>query len=71
MDSPFGRLDSAHTEKVLECLPYLSRQVILLVYESEVDRQVARERLGPALKAEYKISRRGARYSELTPILGD
>jgi DNA sulfur modification protein DndD len=35
MDTPFGRLDITHGKKVLEFLPNLSEQIILLVTDRE------------------------------------
>ena len=65
MDSPFGRLDEAHTGNVVRSLPSLAQQVALLVYASELRASVARETLQGALKAEYKMARQSARYTRL------
>jgi hypothetical protein len=65
MDSPFGRLDSGHTEKVVRTLPLMASQAILLVYESELEPELARRVLGEALRREYKIVRKSARHSSL------
>lgn len=65
MDSPFGRLDSGHTERVVKTLPLMSSQAILLVYESELEPDLARGVLGDALRREYKIVRKSARHSSL------
>ncbi len=63
MDSPFGRLDDQHTTKVVESLPDMATQVMLLVYESELEPRIARERLQGNLKREYRIGRMTARHS--------
>jgi DNA sulfur modification protein DndD len=65
MDSPFGRLDQTHTAKVIEALPGMADQVMLLVYESELDRTQARGKLQGKLRKEYQITRRSARHSTL------
>ena len=65
MDSPFGRLDEVHTAKVVQALPSMADQVMLLVYESELDPKQARNQLQGRLRKEYRIARRTARHSEL------
>jgi DNA sulfur modification protein DndD len=65
MDSPFGRLDDQHTAKVVQALPSMADQVMLLVYESELDPKQARNQLEGKLRKEYSIVRRSARHSEL------
>ena len=65
MDSPFGRLDDVHTAKVVQALPNMADQVMLLVYESELDPKQARNQLQGRLRKEYRIARRTARHSEL------
>jgi DNA sulfur modification protein DndD len=68
MDSPFGRLDNAHTTKVVQALPSMADQVILLVYESELEPKQARNQLEGKLRKEYRITRRSARHSDLESI---
>lgn len=68
MDSPFGRLDHVHTTKVVQALPSMANQVMLLVYDSELDPKQARNQLQGKLQKEYRIARRTARHSELEPI---
>lgn len=69
MDSPFGRLDTAHTNNVIGALPRMGDQVILLVYRSELHPEQAREILGGALAAEYRLDRQSARHTILVPNL--
>jgi DNA sulfur modification protein DndD len=69
MDSPFGRLDSMHTTRVVRSLPEMARQVILLVYESELEPRLARSELLGNLKREYRIQRRTARHSVIEKIV--
>ena len=65
MDSPVGRLDETHTTNVVEALPNMAEQVMLLVYEAELNPETAREKLKGMLRREYFIRRRTARHSEL------
>ena len=53
MDSPFGRLDEAHTSYVVSSLPKMADQIVLLVYEAEVGRERMRNLLGSSLLKEY------------------
>lgn len=57
MDSPFGRLGPKHKEKVTHTLPLLANQVILLVYEGEIDPEQTRTLLGGNLIREYHLDR--------------
>jgi DNA sulfur modification protein DndD len=68
MDSPFGRLDETHTTKVVQSLPNMARQVMLLVYESELDPKDVRNQLRGKLKKEYRIGRRSARHSVIESV---
>lgn len=65
MDSPFGRLDDSHTTRVVKTLPEMADQVVLLVYEAEMEPKVARQQLKGLLRREYQIVRRSARYSTI------
>jgi DNA sulfur modification protein DndD len=65
MDSPFGRLDSGHVRNVVEALPNLTDQVLLLVYRDELDQEEAREILGGQLRKEYSMRRESARHTKL------
>jgi DNA sulfur modification protein DndD len=69
MDSPFGRLDNVHTTKVVQALPSMADQVMLLVYESELNPTQARNQLQGSLRKEYRITRVTARHSELQSIV--
>lgn len=69
MDSPFGRLDSVHTRKVIHTLPNMAGQVLLFVYESELEPKLARNELKGALRREYRIERQSARYSKVEKVV--
>lgn len=68
MDSPFGRLDDKHTTKVVQALPSMADQVMLLVYDSELNSAQARNDLKGLLRKEYRITRKSARHSELETV---
>ncbi|MDQ0093063.1 AAA family ATPase [Paeniglutamicibacter psychrophenolicus] len=65
MDSPFGRLDSDHTAHVVAALPKMARQVVLLAFEGEFDRQEAVDALGANLISEYSLERISVRHTEI------
>jgi DNA sulfur modification protein DndD len=69
MDSPFGRLDTVHTRKVIHTLPNMAGQVLLFVYESELEPKLARAELKGALRGEYRIERHTARYSKVEKVV--
>jgi len=68
MDSPFGRLDEGHTTRVVRTLPMVADQVLLLVYEMEMEPELARAELESKLLREYRIARRSARHSSLEVV---
>ena len=65
IDSPFGRLDAGHRQKMLATLPEMADQVVLLVYEDELPPQNARQTLKQKLTAEWKFVRKSARHTIL------
>ena len=67
IDSPFGRLDGAHTRKTIRALPSMAKQIVVLVYEDELPPSLAREELKGLLRSEWKLQRRSARHTELVP----
>lgn len=54
MDTPFGRLSSAHREKITEHLPEIADQLILFVTDEELHGE-ARKNLEPRVGAEYEL----------------
>jgi DNA sulfur modification protein DndD len=60
MDSPFGRLDPTHKQNIVQQLPEMAEQSILLAYTGEIDNQLAREALGNTLIREYHLVRRSS-----------
>jgi DNA sulfur modification protein DndD len=68
MDTPFARLDDRHTSNVIQTLPQMAEQVILLVYEAEVGKSRARELLGSRLIREYELERVSSRRTNIREI---
>jgi DNA sulfur modification protein DndD len=68
MDTPFGRLDKRHREKVLQYLPEMAEQVILLVHEGEMDPERDLPLIEDHISARYVIERVGARQSRLREV---
>jgi DNA sulfur modification protein DndD len=65
-DSPFGRLDRTHKRHVLAALPQISDQVMLLVHDDELDRQVALAQLrNGELVAEHHLRRVSGRHTQI------
>lgn len=54
MDTPFGRLSSAHREAITYNLPMLAPQLVLFVTDEEL-RDKALENLKPRIGAEYRL----------------
>ena len=54
MDTPFGRLSSAHREAITEHIPEITDQLVMLVTDEEL-RDVARKNLEPRIGAEYNL----------------
>ena len=65
VDSPFGRLDGGHRARIVETLPEMADQIILLVYEEELPPARARDALKGRLKSEWTLERKTARHTEL------
>lgn len=56
MDSTFQRIDMRHKRSVIDILPSLSEQVIVLAYDGELDRKYAMQSLGEKLVNEKRIN---------------
>lgn len=67
MDYPFGRLDPENTGRVVAALPRMARQVVLLSFDGEFDRQVAVQALGGHLVAEYELARVSLKHTRINP----
>lgn len=55
MDTPFGRLSSAHREAITASLPHLAPQLVLLVTDEEL-RDQALENLSPRIGNQYRLN---------------
>ncbi len=55
MDTPFGRLDPKHRKQILEFLPEMAEQVVLLVHGGEVDRERDLAVLAGQIQREYQL----------------
>ncbi|MEU7171465.1 AAA family ATPase [Micromonospora tulbaghiae] len=64
-DSPFGRLDATHKKHVLQALPQITDQVVLLVHDDELDRQSAVNELNTHLVGEHHLRRVSGRHTEI------
>lgn len=65
MDSLFGRLDEHHTRNVVRTLPRMADQVVVLVYETELDRQMAIQELDGSLRSELRLERVNGRHTSI------
>jgi len=54
MDTPFGRLSSAHREAIAEHIPEIAKQLVIFVTDEELHTQ-ARANLEPYIGAEYDL----------------
>jgi DNA sulfur modification protein DndD len=54
MDTPFGRLSSAHRESITASLPTLASQLVLFVTDEEL-RDQAKANLQPRIGTEYVL----------------
>jgi DNA sulfur modification protein DndD len=72
MDTPFGRLDLGHRERILRFLPSLNTQVVLLVQSGELERRDALRFLGASVAHEYQIVRdQSPTRSRFEKVTGD
>ena len=60
MDTPFGRLDVGHRKNILEFVPTMGSQVILLVQSGEVDAERDLVHLQGKIGRQYRLVRDGA-----------
>lgn len=65
IDSPFGRLDSVNTKRLTESLDKLSHEVIVLLYDNEMNAQDARSSLKEKLVKEYSLERISSRNTRI------
>ena len=66
MDTPLGRLDLKHRQRVLEYLPKMADQVILLVHEGEIRKGDIIDSLQSRIGGVYNIERVSSSESKLS-----
>lgn len=70
MDTPFGRLDTQHRKRILQFLPRMAQQVILLVTSGEVVETQDIEHIGHEVSKQYRINRINSNRSQILPMKG-
>jgi hypothetical protein len=71
MDSPFGRLDMTHGDRVMNLLPELAPQVLLLATDRELSEGTASSILDPSqIIGERKLKKLTANQTVLEPVGG-
>lgn len=65
MDTPLGRLDLKHRERVLNYIPDMGEQVILLVHEGEIEKDRILDSLKTRIGKVYNIERVSSSESKL------
>ncbi|MDB3856253.1 hypothetical protein N9284_02040, partial [Halieaceae bacterium] len=68
MDTPLGRLDLKHRSNILQYLPDMSAQVVLLVHEGEIDPKRDTQQFASRIGARYKIKRVSATQSVIEKV---
>lgn len=68
MDTPFGRLDQNHRDNVLEYLPKVTCQFVLLVHSGEIRRETDLVSISDRIGATYEISEVSATHSRLERV---
>ena len=66
MDTPLGRLDLKHRDKVLKYLPQMAEQVILLVHEGEIRKEEVVTALEGRIGGVYNIERISSSESSIS-----
>lgn len=68
MDTPLARLDLKHRQRVLEYLPTMAEQVVLLVHEGEISKEEVAKPLENRIGSMWEIERISASQSRLTRL---
>lgn len=68
MDTPLGRLDPSHRKNILQFLPDMSEQVVLLVHEGEIDSKNDTKLFASRIGARYEIKRVSAIQSRIEKV---
>jgi len=65
MDTPFGRLDPGHRRNILEFMPLMSNQFILLVHGGELDKERDLHGIADRVASVWEINRVSSSQSKL------
>ena len=68
MDTPFGRLDPKHRENILSYIPKTASQLVLLVHEGEINRDVDLRAIAHKIGAEYEIVEKSSKVSKIEKL---
>lgn len=68
MDTPFGRLDLKHRENILRYLPTVAGQIVLLVHEGEIRKDIDLVAIAPRIGATYEIREVNPRHSVIERV---
>ena len=69
MDTPLGRLDPKHRRNIMQYLPDLSEQVVLLVHEGEINAKRDTEVFASRIGGRYEIKRVSATHSRIDKVI--
>ena len=65
MDTPLGRLDLKHRKNILQYLPDMSQQIVLLIHEGEINAERDIVYFANRIGARYEIKRISATHSRI------
>ena len=65
MDTPLGRLDLKHRKNILQYLPDMSEQIVLLIHEGEINAKRDIDLFASRIGARYEIKRISATHSRI------
>ncbi len=65
MDTPLGRLDLKHRKNILQYLPDMSEQIVLLIHEGEINAKRDIDLFATRIGARYEIKRISATHSRI------
>jgi len=68
MDTPLGRLDPKHRKKLINFMPNMAEQVIMLVHEGEISKSAIFESLKTRISAMYEIDRISSSQSRIIKV---
>lgn len=68
MDTPFGRLDPKHRENILNYIPKTASQLVLLVHEGEINRDIDLKTIAQRIGAEYEIVEKSSKVSKIEKL---